>query len=231
MKLALFDVAGTLTEGNTWTNLVNHPKINRWQRLRLLAWAYPAWFGTKVGLVTEIDFRERWVRGMARLLQGWTYEEVIDLFRWIVDEHTVGKFHDDVVSIAREHKSNGDYVVFVSNMFEDAVQMVADEIGADKGIGTALEYDGDICTGKLASQSCAGPEKLKMVTRHLQAQDVDIDIKTESVGYSDSWSDRYLLDGVATAHAVYPDKRLLRYAEERGWRIIGLSPNGNRLDA
>ena len=220
MRLALFDVAGTLTDGNTWTNLVNHPKINRWGRLRLIAWAYPAWFGSKVGLITETDFRDQWVRGMARLLQGWSREDVTDLFRWLVEKHTIPRFHSDVVAIARQHRTSGDYVIFVSNMFEDAVQMVADELGADKGIGTKLAFEGDICTGKLASPSCAGPQKLEMVADHLAEQAVEVDVATVSDGYADSWSDHYLLDSVAIPHAVYPDKRLRRYAEEHGWAII-----------
>ena len=220
MKVALFDVAGTITEDNTWINLVNHPKIDRWQRLQLKAWAYPAWFGTKLGIFAETKFRERWIRGMARLLQGWTRQDVTDLFRWILEEHTVTNFRSDVVRIAQGHKSDGNYVIFVSNMFEEAVQMVADEIGADKGIGTLLEFDGDICTGNVASQPCAGPEKLTLVAQYLKNESLEIDLETDSIGYSDSWSDRYLLDSVTAAHAVYPDRRLLEYAQERGWDII-----------
>jgi HAD superfamily hydrolase (TIGR01490 family) len=234
LKLALFDVAGTLTEGNTWSTLVDYPRIDRAKRRRLMQWAYPAWVASKLRLYSEVRFREGWIKGMARLLQGWPHEEVHELYTWIIRENTLNHLHQEVVARIQEHKAQGQMVVLVSNMFDEAVQMIAQHLGADAGLGTRLEFEQGICTGRIVGQSCAGEEKLRAVetwfATHYQQP---VDLAREAVAYSDSWSDHFMLARVAQAVATYPDKRLRRYAETQGWQVI-LPPNShqaNRLDS
>ncbi len=220
IRVALFDVSGTLTTANTWGQLINHPShdksVRRWFKL----WAYPAWFAMKFGVYSELKFRDGWIRGMARLLKDNTHAEVQDIFHWLVDVHTLPNLHEDVIAKVKYHKAQGHTVMFVSNMFSEAVQMLADELGADKGLGTILEYRDGQATGDITSAPCAGPEKLKVVQDYFAQQGETLDLTHEVIAYSDSWSDRHMLGGVAEAVATYPDKKLRKHALDHSWVIM-----------
>lgn len=230
IEVALFDVAGTLTDGNSWRKMIKHPYIRSVQRLRLMAWAYPAWMATKIDLKSEVDFRDGWIRGMAGLLKGWPRESVQEIFRWVVEEHTLPRLVPETIQAVEAEKAQGHTVIFVSNMFEEAVQMVADQLGADKGIGSRLQYRNNIATGEIEGVSCSGPAKLSMTLDYLRTQGRELDLSQSAAAYSDSWSDRFLLEGVAEPHAVFPDKKLLEYALENNWPVIGQNIATNHLD-
>lgn len=230
IRVALFDVAGTLTRGNTWTNLVKHPAIDPAKRRQLLRWGYPAWFGTKLRLVKEVDFRDKWVRGMARLIAGWQADQVRELYQWLIDEHAVPTFYPDVLEVVRNHKAQGVHVVLVSNMFADAVQMLAEQIGADKGLGSPLDMRDGVVTGTITGDTCSGPSKMDVVRAYLASQNITVDFKREVAAYSDSWSDRFMLEATAQPVAVYADSRLRRHAVAQGWTLLG-DKSANTLDA
>lgn len=223
IRVALFDVSGTLTTANTWGQLINHPSHDPSVRRRFQLWAYPTWFAMKFGFYSELKFRDGWIRGMARLLEGNSDAEVQDIFRWLIQVHTLPNLHKDVIAKVKSHKSQGHTVMFVSNMFADAVQMLADELDADKGLGTILEYKDEQATGSIASLPCAGPQKLEFVQNYFAQQGETLDLANEVIAYSDSWSDRHMLGGVAEAVATYPDKKLRKYAEDHRWAIMPLS--------
>lgn len=220
IQVALFDVSGTLATRNIWAKLLLHPSIKVSQRYRFLAWVYPAWFANKLGLLTELAFLDGWIRGMANIFTNRPQDEVLDLFRWVINEHLLPNLHEDVVALTQEHKAQGHQVIFVSNMFAEAVQMLADELGADKGLGTHLEYVNAITTGDVISQPCAGTMKLQVAADYLREQGQSVDLKEVATAYSDSWSDRYMLNGVALPNATHPDKKLRKYATSQEWRII-----------
>lgn len=220
VKYVLSDVAGTVVESNPWKYLVNHPKINRRKRLILSAWAYPAYATMKLKLLSETRFREQWVKGLAGLLEGWSRDEVNSLFEWLIANHTKPKVYQHVVDELLALKAQGATVILVSNMFEDVVQLLANELNLDKGIGSVLAYEGDRCTGQIVGNSCAGPQKLDFVQNYLGTMGQHADFSTDTAGFADSWSDRHLLSEVAVPTAVYPDARLRNHAIANGWRIV-----------
>jgi len=88
-----------------------------------------------------------------------------------------------------------------------------------------LELDGYLCNryvvdaaGRLTGQSheplCYGQGKVALAARDAAAHGHGL---VDCTFYSDSWSDRPMLEAVGTPVVVNGDPRLRRYAAARGW--------------
>jgi phosphoserine phosphatase len=70
-------------------------------------------------------------------------------------------------------------------------------------------------TGRI-EQNCLGDGKAHAVRAYAEAQGFDL---AEASFYTDSVSDRLLLESVGHPVAVNPDRELARLARDRGWAI------------
>jgi HAD superfamily hydrolase (TIGR01490 family) len=220
-RVAFFDIAGTLVDGNPWRGFLKSDIIGKGRiARRYLFFAAPYW-AKKAGIITDTRFRQLWVRQMARLLQGLTRDDTDALFRWIAAEFMVDAYRADVVERLHAHKRNGDYVLLVSGMFTPLAHQFALHLGADAGVGTELAFDAaGVCTGQIGMEACAGTTKPECVQRHLAAQGMALD-GVETFAYADSYSDVPLLAFADHAIATYPDAELAAVVAERGWERIG----------
>ncbi len=216
VRAAFFDVDGTLVRGHVWSAILAHPDVSRARVWRLYASLLPRWFASKLHLVSQMGFRSRWVQGLALLLAGWERERVERMNEWVAEEFLADRYRDDVVEFLRQHKERGDYVILVSTMFEGTTMRIAKRLGADAGLGSVLEFSDGICTGKISGEPCVGSRKLDFIRAHLAARDLSVDL-SEASAYAGSFSDAPLLAAVGHPTAVYPQKELLKTAEERGW--------------
>lgn len=218
-RVALFDVDGTLVDGHVWRGILAYPALPRYRRWLFYADQLAAVFGFRLRLISQARFRETWVRGLARVLKGWSAGQLDDLFAWIADEYLVTRYRADVVGVLRTHKEQGGHVVvLVSTLFEGAIARIAARLGADAGLGTALEMRDGVCTGRIVGESCVGPRKLDAVRAYLRRRAPDLRLE-DAAAYADSISDAPLLDAVVYPTAVYPDPQLRALAQARGWPI------------
>lgn len=220
IQVALFDIAGTLTKVNAWKAIVESPETDPQRRKRLRRQIMPFWGAYKVGLYSEYRFRQRWVNRLATLLLGWTEDAIETLFDWAANTYLADHYRDDVIAELQQLKAEGVHVVLVSSIFERFAQKIAEKVGADKGIGSILEIENGKVTGKIVGQTCAGGQKIVIAEQYLGTQQIHTPLKECGVAYSDSISDRSMLEAVKVATAVYPDKRLKACAEKNGWRLI-----------
>lgn len=220
IKVALFDIAGTLTSVNIWKAMTNSPKIPessiRGMYLRIL----PFWLLYRVRIFSEVRFRHLWVKELARLVKGWSEADLDKLFEWGVNSYLAPHYRQDVVAELQALKQNGVYVVLVSNMFESFCDKVAQRLGADKGLGTQLEFSNGVATGKLVGKSLAGSEKVERAHHYLKQVGKDVEFSEAAAAYADSISDVPLLSHAKVATATYPDEQLKREAVKNGWRIL-----------
>jgi phosphoserine phosphatase len=109
-------------------------------------------------------------------------------------------------------KKRGERVYLLSSSADFLVKRVAHLCGFDQFGATEylVDNEGRLCD---ISSLVTGPEKLVIAKRW--AGDV-----YEAIAYSDSGDDVPLLEWSSRAVAVYPDRRLLRVAKERGWPIV-----------
>ena len=116
----------------------------------------------------------------------------------------------------RWHQNQGHRVVVISASTQFAVQPVAKHLGLDF-LCTWLAVDGDQLTGAIVEPACYAEGKVYWAKKFATDHHAQL---SDSYFYSDSLSDRPLLEIVGHPIAVNPDPRLKRFAHQRGWPII-----------
>lgn len=139
-------------------------------------------------------------------------------------ESLVGDFLDQINEMLqpeiwahfREAKAAGYYTALLSNSPCFLVKEIARRLGFDTAKGT--EYatnNGKICPE--ITRHMEGAEKAEFVAAEL----LRLGLKREdAMAYSDSFLDLPFLESVGIPIAVNPDKKLLKHAKNRGWRVI-----------
>ncbi len=221
-RLALFDVAGTLVDGNPWRGFMHTERISKMRVYGTYPLTLPPWFAKKLKIIPDATFRQIWIRQMAWMLRGLHRDDVLAIFDWIARDYMADSYHDDVVERLKQHKADGDTVILISGMFSEMTQAFADYLGADVGLGTTLGFDeSGICTGRIVGDGCAGPLKVVTLEQYLQEHGL-LPHEHETFAYADSFSDVPLLSLADHATATYPDEGLAGVVAERGWATIGI---------
>jgi phosphoserine phosphatase len=103
----------------------------------------------------------------------------------------------------------------ISASTQFAVQPVADHLHVDFLCTQLLDRDDEL-TGEVVDPPCYGGGKVVWAQRYAAEHGADL---RDAYLYTDSYSDRPLLDAVGHPVAVNPDGRLKRLARKRGWPI------------
>lgn len=220
VQAALFDIDGTLTSGGRpWFELVSSPDVTGLRKSWLYLTGMPHYGLSKIGVADPAAFRDRWVRLMAGLMTGWRADDVQAMCECIVERSLVPVLRPDVIRRLQAHKAQGHTVVLVSTMFETITEILAQRVGADRGLGSVVAMRDGVCTGKIAGRTCSGPRKLHFAQMYLETVLPGITLD-QCAAYADSASDIPFLSGVGHPAAVYPDDRMRAAAQSNGWPII-----------
>jgi HAD superfamily hydrolase (TIGR01490 family) len=219
VRAALFDIDGTLTSGGeVWSALITAPDVSWFKRTWLYVSAMPHYMLSKTGIVSQVGFRDRWVRLMAWLVAGWSVQQAQAIYGQIVAEGLLPMLRPDVVDSLKQHKALGHPVVLVSTMFEGVVSGFAEHVGADTGLGSQVEFRDGRCMGRIVGQTCSGLRKVDFARRYLEQHHPGLSL-ADCAAYADSRSDIPFLAGVGYPVAVYPDEAMRAAALEHGWPI------------
>ncbi len=123
--------------------------------------------------------------------------------------------------LVARHREQGDYCAIITATNDFVTTPIAREFAVDALLATELEQSGGHFTGKILGIPCFQSGKVSKLEQWLQSAQFEFKL-ADSVFYSDSINDLPLLERVAEPVVVDPDSRLLRTAEERGWRTISL---------
>jgi len=231
LVVALFDLDGTLCNarhlaasivGYQFKNPARIPSAVIYimtQMTRLLFW--------KAGLMSYARFAQAGCPELARLLKGLSKSEVFSLFSKTAQK-VVDTTREEMLTLLMWHQEEGHTAILVSGGFQPFLREVARLLGINHTVGTSLEEVGDCYTGRLAGPFCHGDDRVHLVRRFIESSGFDVDISS-SYAYGDRVQDISMLEMVGHPIAVYPDKELLDYANERGWTVIGVSA-GNPLN-
>jgi HAD superfamily hydrolase (TIGR01490 family) len=115
-----------------------------------------------------------------------------------------------------EHRSQGHLVAIISASTRYIVGPVAAYLGIEEYLCTHLEVRGGRFTGRIIDPPCFGPGKVIWAQRHARQHHADL---SDAYFYSDSYTDRDLLELVGHPVAVNPDPRLRLLANNNGWPI------------
>lgn len=220
------DLEGTCTAGETWRGVARWLGENgrAWRYRRFLLPRLAALPLVRLRLVERQAFRNRWIRDLARLLDGLDDTELDDLAADVVATELWPKRRVAVLDELARATADGSRVVLASGTYEPvlaafAARLTGGPAGPVAVLGTKLEMRDGRTTGRLAGPIGTGAPKAARVLDFAAGAEL-------AVAYGDSLSDAPLLASASQAVAVAPDDELRPLAVARGWRILDASAEG-----
>ena len=127
------------------------------------------------------------------------------------------RIYPEARALVEARRAKGREVVLATSSIGIAVRPLAEELGIREVIATALEFEGERCTGRFVEPPLLNQQKKRRVLEYLQGRGVS----PEGCSfYTDSISDLPLLEEVGEPVAVNPDPRLRRVARSRNWPVM-----------
>ena len=214
-ELIATDLEGTLTAGQSWRGLRSYLEANQYKRhFRRFYWRkVPQLLKMKMGRQTLGDFKIDWMRGMLELFTGFSRDEFEEVADWVVEVELWPQRRQDVLDELRREQENGRSILIVTGMFEPILAKFAEKAGGFDFIGTSVEYNGDVLTGKTAVPFNLGARKVESLKPYTIAAPL-------YAAYGDTAPDIPMLESSQHPVAVYPDAELRETAVLNKWRII-----------
>ena len=153
--------------------------------------------------------------GMLALTKGWNKAEVEEVVREALEDVVDPYIYQEALDLIALHRALGRRVFIVSSSPEEVARPLAERMGVGDVIATRAEIVDGLYTGRLEFY-CYREHKAEAIRRI--AGELGIDLET-SYAYSDSITDRPMLESVGNPVAVNPDRELRRLAQQRGWTI------------
>lgn len=220
MRLALFDLDGTLLPGDSdhafgqflidlgWADADTHRQAN--DRF------YAAYLDGTLDIAAYTEFATRpWRDRAAHELQA-------AMARFMA-EVVQPELHAAALALVRQHQAAGDLVAIVTATNEFVTTPIAQAFGVDTLIATQLQRDAQgRVTGALQGTPSFREGKITRVEAWLAGQGLRLDGFESSHFYSDSSNDLPLMERVSHPVATNPGPALAQIAQTRGWPVLNL---------
>ncbi len=220
MKLALFDLDGTLIPGDSdhafgefmvsqgWVDAEEHGRRNDE--------FYRQYQDGSLDIHAYIDFTTgAWRRRSAA-------EQAAASVRFIA-EVMAPQLLPPAFELVERHRAAGDLIAIVTATNEFVTRPIADVFGVEHLLAVQLERDGSgAATGRIAGVPSFREGKILRLQQWLAGLGRQLSDFESSVFYSDSTNDLPLLERVDEPVATNPSPALEAIALERGWRILRL---------
>jgi len=222
-KLAVFDLDGTLYDGNIVAGFLNHHREHKVNRLHLYTYfashtpLIPLW---RAGLLAEERMRELWARNLSWAITGMSEQTGNSCFEWITEHYVGPRIRQDVHDIALQHSRDGCRVILVSGTPAPLLEVIAQRLGIQESIGTPVKMSNGTYNGKVELPTCQGEGKVTRLKSFLGEDINSVDWKA-GYAYADSFTDKPLLRVFGHPVAVYPDPKLAAEAKRNNWAILG----------
>ncbi len=216
MDLIITDLEGTLTTGSSWRGFRTYFNAHYSPLAYNLFFArfLPRFLLMKMGLLNRQKTMTAWMKAEIGLMQGMPIGEINAMAETVVYQAMWPKCRSDVLSELEKKRLAGAQVVVVSSAYQPIVEAFARKLGA-RAIGTQVIYEDGRLKG-IELPVNAYQHKVEKVRALFPTSRI-------IVAYGDTLSDLPMMEMSDMPVAVYPDKKLLRVAGERGWRILPAS--------
>jgi HAD superfamily hydrolase (TIGR01490 family) len=211
LRLAIFDVDGTLVRGSSerlfWRYLAARGRQGPRQIAAFLLFLLRY---LPTGGIHTIKKNKAYLCGLET-------NDVAKLADEFVVTRLVPRINDAVAQRLRQHVLRGDTVVLVTGTIDPIAQSLAHRLGVRHVCATLCSERNGRYLAQPPETHPFGAAKLGL-SRQLAAQ-IGLDLET-ATAYADSRHDLYLLENVSEAVAVSPDSGLLAAALARDWEIM-----------
>lgn len=220
MNLALFDLDGTLLDGDSDHAFCQFVVAQGWADAQAFARRNDAFFADyqagRLDVHAYVEFatapwRERSPAELAQASQRFLTETVRPMLKPAAQ------------ALVDRHREQGDRLALVTATNDFVTRPIAQALGIDTLIATELERDAQgRATGAIAGVPSFREGKIARVESWLAAQGLTLSSFERSFFYSDSTNDLPLLERVSHPVATNPGPALERLAAQRGWPILKL---------
>ena len=119
--------------------------------------------------------------------------------------------------VLERHRKEGHHLVLLTTSSPYESAMAVEQFGLDHALSSRYEVKDGLFTGEFVPPLCYGPGKVTEAERYAAEQGIDLD---RSYFYSDSYSDRFMLERVGHPYVVNPDPRLKGFARKKAWPVL-----------
>jgi HAD superfamily hydrolase (TIGR01490 family) len=211
MRLAIFDIDGTLVRGSSeqlfWRYLAARGRQGPRQILAYLLFLVRY---LPTGGIHSLKKNKAYLCGLASA-------DVAALADEFVETRLLRRLYPPVLHRLRQHLRRGDAVVFLTGTLDPIAQALARRLGVRHVCATLCSERDGIYIAQPPETHPFGSAKIGLL-KQLAAQ-IGGDIKS-ATAYGDSYHDLSLLEAVREAIAVLPDRGLLQAVLRNDWETI-----------
>ena len=220
MRLALFDLDGTLIPGDSDHAFGEFMVSQGWVDADLHRQCNDAFYRQYQAGTLDIDEYITFTTGAWRLRP--LAEQSAASARFMAEVMQPQLLPPAFELLAR-HRAAGDLIAIVTATNEFITRPIADAFGVEHLLAVQLERDADgVATGRILGVPSFREGKIARVHQWLARLGHRLADFEASVFYSDSTNDLPLLELVSEPVATNPSPALEAVAQERGWRILRL---------
>jgi len=222
VKVAIFDLDGTLVSRHVWLGLVKYHRKTKKNLFSVFWYIFsnmaltPFW---KMGFMSQEKYYKSWGEGIANMMKGIDKNKAKEIFQWLSDEYLLPSKNEKILERLKEHQKEGFLTILISGSFQELLKIIAARLNINFFIGTELETKEDKFTGRIAPPLCFGKQKVEKFENFLSQKKLKVNFK-ESFAYSDSIFDLPMLKLVGHPVVVEPDKELLKIASKNSWETL-----------
>ena len=215
MKVAIFDIDGTLVSGSTerlfWRFLVRKRRQNIRQILAYLLFLVR--YLPTGGVHTA--------KKNKAYLWGLSVDEVDALAEEFVETVLPEYFFEPAIQRLNQHRMRGDKVVLMSGTLDCLARALGRRFAVDQVCATLCSQRNGVFLAQPPEIHPFDAAKLSLAKQITDQYEVGL---RQVAAYGDSRHDLFLLAAVGEAVAVRPDATLGRVAEELGWEVMAEPP-------
>ncbi len=187
--VAIFDLDGTLTSRNSFIPYLlsfgrRHCKYTALSMVPFQIGPY------LIRLVKDHQLKQRLLRSF---FYGVHRDIITQHTRWFCSTWLPNHLHTLGHGLLREHLEQNHRVILLSASPDIYVREMAAQFGIGEAVCTQVEFQDDICTGRLLGANCKGTNKLIALKNYLGCEEP----QTESFAYGDSRQDLPVLKWVS----------------------------------
>jgi HAD superfamily hydrolase (TIGR01490 family) len=157
-----------------------------------------------------------WTKSVMADFKGRSESELTLEARRLFDAAILPSIYPEAVDRIRRHQDAGHVVCIVSGATKFVVEPLARHLGIDHMVYTRLEVENGRFTGRVVEPICFEEGKIYWLQQFIEEEEIDL---AKSWFYTDSVTDRPLLDLVGHPVVVNPDPLLYRLAVRRHWPV------------
>ncbi len=220
MKLALFDLDGTLIAGDSDHAFGEFIVAQGWADGLLYRQRNDAFFSQYQAGTLDID---EYIAFTTRAWRDRPLAEQARLSQRFMAEVMAPQLLVPARALLQAHRDAGDLIAIVTATNEFITRPIADALGVAHLLAVQLERDAQgHATGRIHGVPSFREGKITRVQQWLAGLGLTLASFERSVFYSDSTNDLPLLDIVSEPVATNPSPALGAIAQDRGWRILRL---------